>query len=94
MEIIGCFRVNLTPCYPPTYELGSVAYIRFMAERGVLEKIAIKTVCRINEKFRYVDTFNAVYFDDDLCAEEIAEELVELYDAAVEAASVVPFCSY
>lgn len=93
MQVRGCFKTSRTYNVLYRFAEGSVVYRTDKAQRGVLEKIAIKGVriVRTRETFNfpmviYVDTFNALYDEGDLCthAEALAYATAYLTRVAAE----------
>lgn len=68
------------------YSVGSIVYPIYKAEVGILEKVAIKSYHVLVEQstenypvVRYKDTFNAIWFEDELCSKTEAVELATNY---------------
>lgn len=91
-ETLGCAEVSMKVYYVYPYGEGSIVFLRYKAERGVLEKIAIKRVLiRQNAKtggavlFLYQDTLNALFNESDLCTQEEAVAIATAYYEKVQA---------
>lgn len=80
IRLFGCAKVILSKYYSLTFPINSIVYIVYQAQKGELEKICVKRVNMIEEGiFNYVDTFNRVWLEGELCEEEEAIELYNYY---------------
>ena len=79
-EIFGCSDYNLTHLRYYQYSIGSILFVKKKALKGVYEKIAIKEV-RFPKDYvnLYVDTFNALWNENELVSYETAVDLINAY---------------
>lgn len=85
-ETFGCAETSMLVYYEYPFGEGSVAYLRYKAEKGVLERVVIKKVIiRQNRAtwgqviFLYQDTLNALFNESDLITHEQAVGIAEAY---------------
>jgi hypothetical protein len=90
----GGGTIKLDGCVCPTKQIylyykwseNSFAYLKYKAQKGVMERIAIKRVI-INKNARtayadvvlYQDTLNSLYNESDLITEDEAKYLAQIY---------------
>jgi len=67
------------------YSIGSILYSCPNARKGKLESVAIKKILPRSGYVLYVDTFNRIWNENDLCEEANARELVITYWETLEA---------
>ena len=88
MEFIGSGTVNTGGCseyeviyyYDYKFTINSYAWLKYKAKKGILEKVAIKSVKMISPYvFLYTDTFNSLHDEDDLLTHEEAIEMAKTY---------------
>lgn len=97
-KIRGCASpVSYTNLIPYKFGIGQIAYSKAQAKRGKLERVAIKDAVLLDYqrsqsyqgyeefRFRYKDTFNDIWFDEDLCWQDEAVELATIYWEGVAA---------
>lgn len=84
--ISSCTPINLYVNLTYKYKVGDVCFLRFRAQKGKLEKIVIKEVRVVSNKFTsgavkfmYIDTFNAIYGEEDLVTEKEAILIAKSY---------------
>jgi hypothetical protein len=82
----GCTAINLYVNLTYRFKVGDTCFLRFRAMKGKLEKIVIKEVRVVSNdytygavKFMYIDTFNAIYGEEDLMTEKEAILLAKQY---------------
>lgn len=86
ISVGGCVRAVKRIFYIFKYAPGTTLYLCYKAKRGVLERITIKKINVIaNSKTGYiptpiyVDTYNALYNEWDLCTESNAVALATAF---------------
>lgn len=81
--IRGCFSISFSYNFTYRFAEGSIVYLVYKAQKGVLEKVAIKEVRLVSNSGvtipQYIDTYNATYFDEDLCVQTDAISLATTY---------------
>ena len=84
--IAGCTIINLYVNLIYRFKVGDVCFLKFKAVKGKLEKIVIKEVRVVSNdyiygavRFMYIDTFNAIYGEEDLVTEKEAILLAKQY---------------
>ena len=84
--IAGCTVINLYVNLTYRFKVGDVCFLKFKAVKGKLEKIVIKEVRVVSNdyiygavRFMYIDTFNAIYGEEDLVTEKEAIPLAKQY---------------
>lgn len=88
-DLVGCVEVDTSINVITAYDVGDLLYIVHRAKLGKLEKVAIKKINVINHLiYNYQDTFNRVWFEDELCELEAAEILVQRFKDRQSAAYV------
>ena len=85
VRVGGCFHASWTWNVEYRYAEGSVVFRRDKARKGVLERVAVKSVL-INDVHgvhdavpMYVDTYNAMYGEEDLVPYAEAMALATTY---------------
>lgn len=81
--VSGCARVERRIFVNYKWGERSVVFLKYKAEKGVMEKIAVKKVI-LNFKLGsytpvYMDNLNSLYNEEELINEEQAKTLVQLY---------------
>ena len=87
IEVLGCASVRATPYIPHQFDIGDILYNCKKAEqKGILEKIKIKRLIYNNNSSTflhnvvlYVDMYNSLWNENELCTEEEAKELAAAY---------------
>jgi hypothetical protein len=89
MRLVGCATVDAAAVYLVRFAVGSKAYVRKKAFRGVLDPVVIKKMNRVelNRPFvhgvgavvNYVDTFNRVWIEEELVSQETAVDLAIIH---------------
>jgi hypothetical protein len=84
--IAGCTVINLYVNLTYKFKVRDVCFLKFKAVKGKLEKIVIKEVRVVSNdyiygtvRFMYIDTFNAIYGEEDLVTEKEAIILAKQY---------------
>lgn len=95
ITITGCATIKVVYNYVGTFVPGQRAYIKYRAEKGVLERVIIKKSNRVRRGgtsytgseyiFNYVDTLNRVWLEEELVSLSAAQDLVEAFDQAYAA---------
>lgn len=82
----SCTPINFRRNWPYRFAIGDTCFLRFRAMKGKLEKIVIKEVRVVSNdytygavKFMYIDTFNAIYGEEDVMTEKEAILLAKQY---------------
>lgn len=82
----SCIAINFNRNWLYKWKVGDACFLRFRAIKGKLEKIVIKQVRIVSNdyinglvKFMYLDTFNALYGEEDLLTEKEAVLLAKQY---------------
>lgn len=81
--VSGCARVERRIFINYKWGERSVVFLKYKAEKGIMEKIAVKKVI-LNFKLGsytpvYMDTLNSLYNEEELINEEQAKTLVQIY---------------
>jgi hypothetical protein len=81
--VSGCARIERRIFVNYRWGERSVVFLKYKAEKGIMEKIAVKKVI-LNFKLGsytpvYMDTLNSLYNEEELINEEQAKTLVQLY---------------
>lgn len=80
IEIIGCANYNLIHLRHYQHSIGSILFSKSKASKGFYEKVAIKDVKFPQEYINlYVDTFNALWNENELVSYETAVDLINAY---------------
>jgi hypothetical protein len=80
IQMIGCSSYKLIHFRHYKYRIGSILFSKEKAMRGIYEKIAVKSVRFPNPYVNlYVDTFNALWNEDEIVSYETAVGLVKEY---------------
>ncbi len=96
-DLGGCAPFAIHQTYEFDFAQGSIVYVRRKARRGILEKVSIKRLVVNGQGGNvYVDTFNEVWLEEELCSESLA---VEIATASIEATlaqfnTIALKCSY
>lgn len=84
--ISSCTPISLYVNLTYKYKVGDACFLKFRAQKGKLEKIVIKEVKVVANKytsgmvnFMYIDTFNAIYAEQDLLTEKEAILVAKAY---------------
>lgn len=88
ISVGGCAETTATRFYFIDFPIGTVAYLKYRAAKGTLEKIVVKEalLTDINRSFSdrvqlYKDTYNFLYNLSELCTYDEAVALIEAYEA-------------
>jgi hypothetical protein len=93
LEYTGEGTIKISGCVCPIkniyiltqWAINSYAFLKYKAQRGIMEKISIKKVIVTNKKIGsvqivlYQDTLNSLYNESDLITEEEAKYLAQVY---------------
>ena len=76
----GCAVVRVEYYYQFKFGINSFAWLAYKARRGVLEKVAIKSVRMVSPYvFLYTDTLNSLYNESDLMTQQEAIDTFAIY---------------
>lgn len=93
-EYTGSGTIIVEGCTCPKKEIylyykwpeNSIAYLKYKAEKGIMERVAIKKVIinknyatKLAEVVLYQDTMNSLYNENDLITEEEAKYLAQVF---------------
>lgn len=75
----GCSEYGFTANSPAIYSIGDILYSKAKARKGLLRKHCIKKVITgaIYLPIVYIDTFNAIFNEEELISYEDAIEIAE-----------------
>jgi len=89
----GCTKFAVTVCFYYKFAEGSLLYLCEKANKGILEKIVIKKVKLSGISTLYIDTFNALYNENELCTPgEAFAAATAYYEAQLAAAIAATNC--
>lgn len=80
MHTGGCSEYEIIYYYPYKFGINSYAWIKYKAYKGILEKVAIKSVRMVSPyMFLYKDTFNRLHNENDLLTHQEAIDAATVY---------------
>lgn len=94
------YSVDYTFIRNTVFQVGDQAWLRYKAEKGILEKIVVKKIKIFRWDYKgegpsvvvYTDTFNAIYNEWDLISYSDAATLSEIYLTKLNAAKEAAKC--
>lgn len=93
----GCALTSKILIFTHRWNVGDVLYLKHKAQKGILEKIAIKKVLlqldgEIQFPTAYKDTHNGIHGESNLLSEQDALDLIDLFQQRQESLSVQNNC--
>lgn len=72
ISLYSLAKVCFVEHIPVLFSKRDLVFVMAKAKKGILEKICLKTINLNVSVFNYIDTFNEVYLETELCSEEHA----------------------
>lgn len=90
IRVVGCAGLGMQQRLIVRFLVGERVYIRKKAHLGVIESVVIKRINGVFPKYEgfntaiqpdvnYVDTFNRIWFEDELISQENAVDIARIY---------------